>query len=76
MVPLVFAYDLCLDVNRRRTAMLEAIGVDWDPIQALADEERAYQLLYSNLDPEQQRVYDELVSAAVLPDRTVHRAAD
>jgi hypothetical protein len=42
----------------------------------LAEEEKAYDMLYSNLDEEQQRIYDDLVSADVLPDRTVHRVAD
>jgi Family of unknown function (DUF6400) len=73
---LEFAYDLTLDEVRRRTAVLEAIGEDWDPIRALAEEEQAYTMLYSNLDAEQQRHYDNLVSAGVLPDRAVDRAAD
>ena len=33
-------------------------------------------MLYSDLDDEQQRIYDELVRAGVLPDRTVDRVAD
>ena len=73
---LEFAYDLTLDEVRRRTAVLEAIGEDWDPIRALAEEEQASAMLYSNLDAEQQRHYDNLVSAGVLPDRAVDRAAD
>jgi hypothetical protein len=73
---LEFAYDLTLDEVRRRSAVLEAIGEDWDPIRALAEEEQAYAMLYSNLDAEQQRLYDELVSAGVLPDRAVDRASD
>lgn len=73
---LEFVYDLTLDEARRRSAVLEAIGEDWDPIRALAEEEQAYAMLYSNLDAEQQRYYDELVSAGVLPDRGVHRASD
>ena len=71
-----FAFDLTLDEVRRRTAVLEAIGDDWDPIRALAEEEQAYAMLYSNLDDEQQRHYDELVSAGVLPDRAVDHASD
>ena len=54
---LEFAYDLTLDEARRRTAILEAIGDDWDPIAVLAEEESAYEMLYSDLDAEQQRVY-------------------
>jgi hypothetical protein len=42
----------------------------------LAEEQKAYDMLYSDLDEEQQRIYDELVSAGVLPDRTVNRVAD
>ncbi len=50
MADLDFAYDLTLDEARRRTAVLEAIGDDWDPIAVLAEENEAYDLLYSNLD--------------------------
>jgi hypothetical protein len=71
-----FAFDLTLDEVRRRSAVLEAIGADWDPVRALADEERAYAMLYSNLDADQQRHYDNLVSAGVLPERAVDRASD
>ncbi|MGV0601694.1 DUF6400 family protein, partial [Mycolicibacterium pulveris] len=60
----------------RRTAVLEAIGDDWDPIAVLAEEQRAYEMLYSDLDADQQQIYDDLVAAGVLPDRTVNRAAD
>ncbi|WP_406815373.1 DUF6400 family protein [Mycobacterium sp. M23085] len=76
MADLDFAYDLTLDEARRRTAVLEAIGEDWDPVAVLNEEERAYDMLYSNLDEEQQRVYDELVRAGMLPERTSARATD
>lgn len=76
MADLDFAYDLTLDEARRRSAMLEAMRDDWDPIAVLRDEERAYDMLYSNLDEEQQRIYDELVRAGILPERTAARAAD
>jgi hypothetical protein len=66
---LACACDLSLDEARRRSAILDAIGDDWDPIRALADEDRAYRMLYSGLDDEQQRAYDDLVAAGVLPDR-------
>ncbi|MCV7381256.1 hypothetical protein BST11_20000 [Mycobacterium alsense] len=65
-----FAYDLTLDEARRRSAVVEAIGDDWDPIAVLGEEQQAYEMLYSDLDQEQQRVYDELVRAGVLPERT------
>ena len=71
-----YAYDLTLDEARRRTAVLEAIGDDWDPVEVIAEEERAWTMLYSNLDDDQQRIYDVLVSAGVLPHRTVNRVSD
>lgn len=76
MAGLDFVYDLTLDEARRRTAVLEAIGDDWDPIAVLAEEQRAYEMMYSDLDADQQQIYDDLVAAGVLPDRTVNRAAD
>lgn len=76
MADLDFAYDLTLDEARRRSAVLEAIGDDWDPVAVLAEEQQAYDMLYSNLDADQQRIYDELVSAGVLPSRTADRVTD
>jgi hypothetical protein len=73
---LAFAYDLTLDEARRRTAVLEAIGDDWNPAEVLAEEELAWELLYSNLDDHQQRIYLDLVGAGVLPDRVVNRVTD
>ena len=71
-----FAYDLTLDEARRRAAVLDAIGDDWDPVEVLAQEDRAYAMLYSNLDDDQQRIYDDLVAAGVLPDRVAGRVTD
>jgi hypothetical protein len=76
LADLDFALDLTLDEARRRSAMLAAIGADWDPVAVLDEEERAYDMLYSGLDEDQQRTYDELVAAGVLPDRAVRRVAD
>jgi len=73
---LTFTYDLTLDEARRWSAVLEAIGDDWDPIHVLAEEELAWDMLYSGLDEDQQRIYDDLVSAGVLPDRAVTRVTD
>jgi hypothetical protein len=73
---LAFAYDLTLDEARRRAAILEAIGDDWDPVEVLAQEDRAYAMLYSNLDDDQQRIYDDLVAVGVLPDRVAGRVTD
>ena len=71
-----FAYDLTLDEARRRAAILDAIGEDWDPLTVLAEEDRAYEMLYSDLDDEQQRIYDDLVAAGVLPERVAGRVPD
>ena len=77
MAGLDFAYDSTLEEARRRTAVLEAIGADWDPIAVLAEENKAYEMLYSDLDDEQQqRIYNELVSAGVLAERDGDRVAD
>ena len=76
MANLDFAYDLTLDEARRRSAVLDALGDDWDPVAVLAEEQKAYDMLYSNLDEEQQRVYDELVRAGVLPERTTDLVTD
>ena len=73
---LAFAYDLTLDEARRRAAIVEAIGDDWDPAEVLAQEDRAWAMLYSNLDDDQQRIYDDLVAAGVLPDRVAGRVTD
>lgn len=70
--PFPFTLDLALSEVRRRAAVVEALGDTWEPAVALADETLAYQMLYSGLDTEQQRVYDELVRDGVLPDRQVH----
>jgi hypothetical protein len=64
-----FAYDLTLDELRRRRAVLEAIGDQWDPLQTVDDEDLAYRMLYSDLDEQQQSIFDALVHAGVLPDR-------
>jgi hypothetical protein len=76
MANLDFEYDLTLDEARRRSAVLEAIGDDWDPVAVLSEEQKAYDMLYSDLDEEQQRIYGELVRAGVLPERTTVRVTD
>ncbi|GHI04020.1 hypothetical protein AQI88_07930 [Streptomyces cellostaticus] len=67
--PVDFAFDLSSHEMLRRTHTLAALGPDWDPVAALRGEEEAYDLLYSGLSAEQQRVYEELVAAGVLPAR-------
>ena len=76
MADVDFAYDMTLDEARRRTAVLEAIGDDWDPVAVLAEEDRAYDMLYADLDEEQPRLYDELVGEVVLPERGGDRVTD
>ncbi|MBD9726388.1 DUF6400 family protein [Streptomyces caniscabiei] len=72
--------DLDIDLTShemlRRAHVLDALGDDWDPVAALRDEETAHRLLYSGLDDEQRRIYDDLVAAGVLPgDGGGHAAA-
>jgi len=73
--PINFSIDLTLEEARRRAEVVAALGPDWDPVAALQDEEKAYALLYSGLDAEQQRIYDRLVEAGVLPREEPGRAA-
>lgn len=70
-----FTVDLTFEEARRRAEVLTALGPDWDPVAALRGEQEAYALLYSNLDAEQQRTYDLLVAAGVLPGEEPGRAA-
>ncbi|AXI80998.1 hypothetical protein C7M71_030075 [Peterkaempfera bronchialis] len=70
-----FTIDLTFEEARRRAEVVAALGPDWDPVAALRGEDEAYALLYSNLDDEQQRTYDLLVSAGVLPGEEPGRAA-
>ncbi|MYS22132.1 MULTISPECIES: DUF6400 family protein [unclassified Streptomyces] len=69
-----FTFDLTLDETRRRAEVVAALGPDWDPVAALRGEAEAYGLLYSGLDAEQQRTYDMLVAAGVLPGEGPGRA--
>lgn len=70
-----FTIDLSFEEARRRAEVVAALGPDWDPVTALQDEDRAYALLYSGLDAEQQRTYDALVAAGVLPGEEPGHAA-
>jgi hypothetical protein len=73
---LAFDVDLTLQEVRRRAEVVAALGPDWDPLQVMREEDAAYALLYSGLDAEQQRIFDDLVAAGVLPVRGDGRAAD
>ncbi|MEU0282205.1 MULTISPECIES: DUF6400 family protein [unclassified Streptomyces] len=70
-----FTIDLTLEEARRRAEVMAALGPDWDPVAVLRGEDEAYALLYSGLDAEQQRTYDLLVAAGVLPGEGPGRAA-
>ncbi|MET8102298.1 DUF6400 family protein [Streptomyces sp. NPDC005236] len=70
-----FTVDLTAQEVLRQAQVLTVLGPDWDPIEVMRQEEAAYALLYSGLDERQQRVYDDLVAAGVLPRRGDGRAA-
>lgn len=73
--PVDFAVDLTGHEMTRRAHVMDALGADWDPVEVMRGEEEAYDLLYSGLDQEQQRIYDTLVTAGVLPERGDGRAS-
>lgn len=73
--PVEFSVDLTGHEMTRRVHVMAALGADWDPAEAMRGEEEAYDMLYSGLDAEQQRLYDTLVSAGVLPRRGGGRAS-
>ncbi|MET7301247.1 DUF6400 family protein [Embleya sp. NPDC005575] len=70
-----FTIDLTFEEARRRAEVVAALGPDWDPVAAIRSEDEAFALLYSGLDPEQQRIHDMLVAAGVLPGEEPGRAA-
>ncbi|MFF1394550.1 DUF6400 family protein [Streptomyces sp. NPDC058287] len=70
-----FTIDLTFEEARRRAEVVAALGPDWDPVAVLRGEDEAHALLYSGLDAEQQRTYDLLVAAGVLPGEEPGRAA-
>ncbi|MFF1686848.1 MULTISPECIES: DUF6400 family protein [unclassified Streptomyces] len=70
-----FTIDLTFEEARRRAEVVAALGPDWDPAAVLRGEDEAHALLYSGLDAEQQRTYDLLVAAGVLPGEGQGRAA-
>ncbi|WP_354644218.1 DUF6400 family protein [Kitasatospora camelliae] len=70
-----FEIDLTAGETLRRAHVMAALGDSWDPVAVLRGEEEAYALLYSGLDAEQTRIFDELVAAGVLPGRESGHAA-
>ena len=73
--PAGFSVDLTSHEVLRRAHVLQALGDGWDPVAVLRGEDAAHDLLYSGLSEDQQRLYDELVAAGVLPGRGDGRAA-
>ncbi|WP_046734351.1 DUF6400 family protein [Streptomyces humi] len=67
--PVEFSVDLTGHELTRRAHVMNALGAEWDPVEVMRGEEEAYDMLYSGLDEEQQRLYDSLVEAGVLPRR-------
>lgn len=64
-----FSVDLTSHEMLRRAHVLDALGPEWDPVAALRGEDAAHDLLFSGLSEEQQKIYDDLVAAGVLPRR-------
>jgi len=62
-----FFIDLEREELRRRAEVIKAMGPEWDPAELLRGEQEAYRLLFSNLDAEQQAVYERLVEAGIIP---------
>ncbi|MCX2924198.1 DUF6400 family protein [Streptomyces sp. NEAU-W12] len=50
-----FTLDLTPGEARRRAEAVAVLGADWDPVAAPEAEDAATALLYSDLDPAQQR---------------------
>jgi Family of unknown function (DUF6400) len=63
-----FDVDLTAHEGTRLAAVLEALGPDWDPVEVYAGEAEARQMLYSNLDADQQSCYDLLIAHGVISD--------
>ena len=64
--PVPFALDLDTHELTRLSAVLTACGDNLDLVTMHATESTARRLLYSNLSPEQRRIYGELHEAGVL----------
>ncbi|HEY2764547.1 MAG TPA: DUF6400 family protein [Pseudonocardiaceae bacterium] len=63
-----FDVDLTVHEGTRLAAVLEAIGLYWDPAEIYAGETEAHRMLYSNLDAGQQSSYNLLIAHGVLPE--------
>ncbi len=63
-------FDVGQEDLNRRSLVIEAMGDEFDPAEILQDEQEADELLFSNLDAEQQETYDMLVREGVICDRS------
>jgi hypothetical protein len=63
-----FNIDLTAHEGARLAAVLDAFGWHWDPTEIYTGEAEARQMLYSDLDPDQQATFDELIADGTLPD--------
>jgi hypothetical protein len=55
-----FDVDLTSHELARRAAVLAAMGDTWDVASVMAAEQEAEEMLYANLDPHQQIIYNQL----------------
>ena len=65
-----FTLDLAAHEQTRVAAVLSAAGDQLDLVDMYYNECDATRMLYSGLSPEQWKIYDQLVAAGVLGDRT------
>ncbi len=63
-------FDVGQEDLNRRSLVIEAMGDEFDPAEILQDEQEADELLFSNLDAEQQETYDMLVREGVICARS------
>ncbi len=59
-------FDVGQEDLRRRSLVIEAMGDEFDPTEIFRGEQKADELLFSNLDEEQQETYDMLKEHGVL----------
>jgi hypothetical protein len=63
-----FDIDLTMHEGLRLTAVLDALGPQWDPMQVYTGEAEAHRMFYADLDADQQAAYELLIAAGALPD--------
>ncbi len=61
-----YVFDLTAHETTRLAAVLAACADTYDPVEILAGEQEALRLLYTDLSPEQEAIYGQLVAAGVL----------